>query len=227
MNEHETEPVWGLPETPPEGERIVWQGQPAWREMALRTFHVRKIGLYFVLLAGIHVGLKLHDGASGLVAAKGGAWLLLLGLFTTVLLAFLARLYAKTTIYTITSRRLVMRFGVALPMMINIPWNKVEAADLKTHPGDHGSIALTLSKDRRISYWLLWPHAVPWRFSPVRPMLRCVADPQRVVSALQMVVHDLPDTVAKPIHAANDSTGAAEGLPAIAIGQAPDATTSP
>ena len=111
-----------------------------------------------------------------------------LWLAALLVLAILALLYAKTTIYTITNRRLVMRFGVALPMMVNIPWERVDAADLKTHGGDSGSIALTLSPAHKASYWLLWPHAKPWRFSPVQPMLRCIEHPMDVAERLRQVV---------------------------------------
>ena len=202
MNEHESEPVRGLPEYLPDGEFIVWQGEPSWRQLALRVFHVRKIAVYFVLLAGLHVGLQVSDGASWLMAAKGAAWLVMLGGAAMLVLGALARLYAHTTIYTITNRRLVMRFGVALPMMINIPWEKVDSADLKLHPGNTGSIALTLTPDHKMSYWLLWPHAKPWRFSPVQPMLRCIADPQTVAERLRKTVEQPSDCVVTPIRSA-------------------------
>ena len=42
----------GLPEPLPHGERILWQGAPAWGSIARRVFHLRKVALYFgVLLA--------------------------------------------------------------------------------------------------------------------------------------------------------------------------------
>ena len=44
------EPLSGLPQRPPAGETILWQGAPQWRATALRTFHVRKVALYFAAL---------------------------------------------------------------------------------------------------------------------------------------------------------------------------------
>ena len=71
MNEYEHEPVRGLPEYLPEGETLLWQGQPGWRSMALRVFHVRSIGLYFGLLVAIHLGSELLNGAqAGAVLLK-------------------------------------------------------------------------------------------------------------------------------------------------------------
>lgn len=202
MNEHESEPVRGLPDYLPDGESIIWQGSPGWRQLALRVFHIRKVTLYFLLLAAVHIGLQVNDGASLLVAGQGAAWLVTLGGAAILVLAVLARLYANTTIYTITNHRLVMRFGVALPMMINIPWDKVDAAELKAHPAGHGSIALTLTPDHKASYWLLWPHAKPWHFSPVQPTLRCIKDPQTVAQHLCKVIEPQPDAVVTPIRAA-------------------------
>lgn len=188
MIKGEPEALWGLPDDLPVGEHIVWQGQPVWREMAVRVFHIRKIAVYFVLLAAIHAGFQLYEGATWLVAVKGASWLVLLGLSALLILGVLARLYANTTIYTMTNHRLVLRFGVALPMMINIPWDKVDAADLQLNGKDHGSITLAVSPGQKMSYWLLWPFAKPWRFAPVQPMLRCIADPREVAEKLRQAV---------------------------------------
>ena len=58
MSEYATEPVKGLPELLPTGERMLWQGQPSWRALAIRVFHVRKIAIYF----GSHPGLAAGVG---------------------------------------------------------------------------------------------------------------------------------------------------------------------
>ena len=214
MNEHDSEPVRGLPDYLPNDELLVWQGEPAWGELALRVFHLRKIAIYFIILAVAHVGLELAEGATLLAAGKGAAWLLILGTFAIALLGLLARLYAKTTVYTITDRRLVMRFGVALPMIINIPWEKIDAADLQQHGDDYGSILLTLTASRKMSYWLLWPHAKPWHFTPVQPMLRCIEHPRDVAARLQQVVAAQQTAVVTPIRAtAPESTDLTDAGP--------------
>jgi hypothetical protein len=202
MNEYESEPVRGLPEHLPAGEEIVWQGAPAWRQLAVRAFHVRKVAVYFVLLAALHVGLQVADGAPLPGAVQGASWLLILGVAAVALLGLLAWLYGRTTLYTITNERLVMRFGVAIPMMINIPWEKIDAADLSRHRGDAGDIELTLAKGEKIAYWLLWPHAKPWHFTPVRPMLRCLDDAQEAAQCLSRVVAKQQTAVVTPVRTA-------------------------
>ena len=40
----------GLPEDLPRGEALLWQGSPAWRNLAVSTFHVRKVLAWFAIL---------------------------------------------------------------------------------------------------------------------------------------------------------------------------------
>ena len=51
MNEHDYEPLPGLPAPLPPGESILWQGAPCWRSLALRAMRVRQFAIYFIFLA--------------------------------------------------------------------------------------------------------------------------------------------------------------------------------
>jgi hypothetical protein len=99
-------------------------------------------------------------------------------------LILLAWLINRSTVYTITNRRVVMRFGVALPMTVNIPFAIVESAALKTRRDGTGDIPLTLTPAQRIAYLHLWPHVRPWQFTRPQPMLRAVPDAARVGAIL-------------------------------------------
>lgn len=188
MRPQEDEAVWGLPDYLPDGEHIVWQGKPGWKRLAIEAFHVRKVALYFLLLIGIHLAYKSADGATLATLMKGSALLALLGVAAIGILALLAWLYARTTIYTVTNKRLVLRFGVALPLMINVPWVKVDKVDLVSRGTGSGDIVLTVNEAEKMSYWLLWPHVRPWHFSPVQPTLRSVPDVEVAVGALRSVI---------------------------------------
>lgn len=188
MRPQEDEAVWGLPDYLPDDEHIVWQGKPGWKRLALEAFHVRKVALYFLLLIGIHLAYKSADGATLATLLKGSALLVLLAVAAMAILALLAWLYARTTIYTMTNKRLVLRFGVALPLMINLPWVKIEKVDLVRRGKGSGDIVLTVDRGEKMSYWLLWPHVRPWHFSPVQPALRSVAGVDAAVDALQSVI---------------------------------------
>lgn len=184
MNEYEIEPVKGLPEELPAGERMTWQGSPDWWSMARRTFRIQQFGLYFAVLIGAHQVFHYSGGGDvggGMISL---AWQTGLGLVTLGILSGLAWLYSRSTVYTMTSKRVVLRFGVAIPMMINLPFDRMHSADLRAFSDGSGDIALRLEDGERISYWALWPHARPWNMSPVVPMLRNVPDARRVAGEL-------------------------------------------
>lgn len=189
MNEYEYEPVPGLPEELPPGESIVWQGTPDWRALAIRAFHVRKVFCYFALLLAWFLVAQWGEGISNAGMMTGALWTLLLGAAALVILGLLAWANARSTVYTLTSERLVLRFGVALPMMINLPLEKLEAANLVTYGNAGiGDIALTLEEGQRISYAAIWPHARPWHISRVQPMLRSLPDAATVATLLAQQV---------------------------------------
>ncbi|NCV86392.1 MAG: hypothetical protein EBW14_11085 [Oxalobacteraceae bacterium] len=48
--EHELEAAPGLPEPLPAGERVLWQGSPNWKQLALEAFHVKQVAVYFVFM---------------------------------------------------------------------------------------------------------------------------------------------------------------------------------
>jgi hypothetical protein len=115
-------------------------------------------------------------------------WQLTIALVALGILYLLAWLYTRTTVYTITNQRLVMRFGVAVPMMINIPWSKISEVNLRKHGDGSGDIELTVSNTQRMSYMLLWPHIRPWQFSPVKPTLRSIDNAPAVAAELAKVL---------------------------------------
>jgi hypothetical protein len=226
MNEYEHEPVRGLPEDLPAGEHIVWQGEPDWRGLARRAFHVRKVLFYFGLLIAWYLAAQSADGVASGVTATGVLWTFSTGALALGMLYLLAWIYARTTVYTLTNRRLVLRFGVALPMMINLPLEKLEAADLVQYGRGMGDIALTLTPGERISHWALWPHARPWHYSRVKPMLRAVPGAAVVADLLAREVCDAagdPQTISV---ASRPARAGGTGVPRDARGLAEPALTT-
>jgi hypothetical protein len=194
MNEYEYEPIKGLPEELPEGEFIVWQGEPEWGALARRVFHVRAVTLYFSLLLAWYLWTRASAGVSGEALLVGATWPLALGGIALMILYGLAWAFARSSIYTLTNRRIVLRFGVAVPMMINIPLARIESADLAEY-GEVGDIALTLAPGERISYMALWPHARPWHFSRVKPMLRGLPNVRTAAALLADAVQSCGEAV--------------------------------
>lgn len=184
MSEHEFEPVRGLPETLPPGEQLLWQGAPRWQSLAIGAFHARKVGLYFLALTAIDAVASLVSGRPAGAVAISAAGLVVLALAAVGLLALLAWLTARSTVYSITTRRLVMRFGVALPMSINLPFSVIESVSMRMHRDGSSDLPMVLMPGSRIGYLITWPHVRPWQFARPQPMLRSVPDGERVAALL-------------------------------------------
>ena len=183
-HEHEVEPQRGLPELLPADEKILWQGSPDWQAMARRAFHLRQVAVYFALMLALRGGVALAEGASTADALLKMLWLLPLAGVGLGLLALLAWLSARGTVYTLTSKRVVMRIGIVLTVTYNLPLKRIAAADLSLMASGHGDIALALLKGDRIAWLQLWPHARPWRLAQPEPSLRAVPDAAQVAQRL-------------------------------------------
>jgi hypothetical protein len=175
-HEHEYEPEPGLPEPLPSGERVLWQGAPAAAWMARKVFHLPLVTAYFALLLGWQAATAWHDGGTLQAVRQALAGNLLLAALALGLLGLIAWLSARTTLYTLTDKRIVMRVGIVLTVSYNLPLRCIDAANVHRLSADHGDLALVLREGTRIAYLHLWPHARPWRLQHTQPMLRCLAD---------------------------------------------------
>jgi hypothetical protein len=184
VSEFDIEPVPGLPEELPEGEFLRWQGAPKWGALAVRALHVRTVAVYFGALIALRIGYMLFAGEPAKVALLSGLWLVLLCLAAISILTVTGYALARSTIYSITNRRVVIRFGVALPMAVNIPFKAVQSAGLRRYADGVGDIPMVLADEHRVSYLILWPNVRPWRILNAQPMLRCVPEVDRVAEIL-------------------------------------------
>ncbi|WP_420380977.1 photosynthetic complex putative assembly protein PuhB [Novosphingobium sp.] len=169
MTEYDNEPIPGLPGILPPGETIVWQGSPDWRSLARTAFHTRLVAVYFA-------GLSLM---AALFAVRHGAYAGLeltvsLGLVGLGLLHVLAWGSARTTIYTLTNRRIVFRIGMAVPKCINLPLGMIASVDFAGRANGTGDLPLTLIGAPKLGYVALWPHARPLKIARPAPMMRSV-----------------------------------------------------
>ena len=206
MSEFDVEPVHGLPENLPPGEALRWQGAPHWRVLARRAFYVRSVAFYFGLLMLLRFVFMVSSGSGMKEAGLAALWLAVLGALAVGILALLAWLYSRSTVYSITDRRLVIRFGVALPMAVNIPFKIIESAGLKTYPDGSGDIPLVLGKGQNVNYLIMWPNVRPWRFTNAQPMLRGIPD---AVKAAEILAEALRSATAENVEAAEASGGQA------------------
>lgn len=205
----EFEPVPGLPHALPPGERILWQGRPSWRGLARSPFHVGWLALYLgIVVLARGVGSYGATGRVGTALLASGT-VLPLALACLGLVALLAVLHARATVYTLTTRRVVMRFGIALPMSFNLPFRRIGSASVKQGRRGEGDIVLVLSGPERLAYAHLWPHVRPWRFRRAEPMLRAVPDVARVAALFAEAVAAWGTSEGAPVAVAEGSPVAA------------------
>ncbi len=182
-DDFQIEPIRGLPELLPEGEEILWQGNPSWWALAKEAYGVLWVAAAVVALVVWRAGL----GASGIapeanfalaiaIAALGGGGV--------AVLALTAWLQARESVYTLTSQRAVMRFGLLQTATLQIPFAKLSGADLAVGSCGTGTIALRARSADHLSYILTWPHVRPWKVKPIDPAFRCIKDAQQVAALL-------------------------------------------
>jgi hypothetical protein len=134
--------------------------------------------------------------------------MLLLGGLAIGILWLIARGYARTTVYTLTDKRLVIRNGIAIPVTINLPFARIDEASLKLFDDNSGDIVLTPNRSDRVPAVLLWPHMRPWRLRRPEPMLRSVPDAVHVAALLTAGLKGQPVRMR-----AVDGPAAAGGVP--------------
>jgi hypothetical protein len=186
MDDHDDfdqEPIRGLPEMPPAGERILWQGAPSTWAMARDVFKLRWVAGYFILFFGWQT-VNLAASMSWTRAAAESSFFLVLGAGCCAMLFMVAWAQAQAAMYTITSHRVILRIGAALTLTMQFPYRWVASADLVTRGDGTGTIALSTLGETRFGYLTLWPHVRPWRFAQTQPALRCVPDAARVAGIL-------------------------------------------
>ncbi len=203
-HEHEFEAAHGLPEALPVGERLLWQGAPDWKTLAREAMHVRLLAGYFGVLLVWRVVSAVADGSSVVQALSSAAWLLPLALLALGMLSLLAWLTSRSSVYTVTDRRVVMRIGIVLTITFNLPFRAIDAAGLRSNADGTGDIVLSLAGTHdRIAYVHLWPHVRPWRVKRTEPMLRAVPNASAVARLLaQAMAATVPSTVVAPLTAA-------------------------
>jgi hypothetical protein len=182
------EPIRGLPAMLPEGEKLLWQGSPEWKSLAIRAYHVRKVAVYFALLVLWRIGVGIDAGHTTWAIAASSLVLLGLGSVAMGVLALLAYWNARSTVYSITSRRVLLRHGIAVPLTMNIPYTFIDKAGLKSFSNGTGDIALTLSRRERVGYLITWPHVRPGRFAHPEPSFRALSDAAEAARILGQAV---------------------------------------
>ena len=173
-----------LAENLPADEVLIWQGRPEANAIATRAMRLWYVVAYLLGLVVLRTGYLIMGGAPISEWSALLAWQSLASLFIVGLIAGLSALYGKTTIYSLTNRRLILRTGAAVPIHVNFPLEQIASADLKVFPDGTGDIALTLENSDKLYWLLLWPNVRSWWVRPLQPLLRGLRDFELAASAL-------------------------------------------
>jgi hypothetical protein len=198
------EPMRGIPAALPQGETLLWQGSPLWTSHLVHSYHLRKIGIYFAVLLVWRVLAGLSESQATDTIVRGCLLIGGMGVFVAVVLSAVAYYSARTTVYTVTSERFMIRHGIALPITMNVPFSLVVGADLRVYRGGTGDICLRLRDDQRVGYLVTWPHVRPGRITRPQPSFRSLRDPEAAAEVLARAVsaygsaHAVPIAVARP-----------------------------
>ncbi|MBY6204867.1 photosynthetic complex putative assembly protein PuhB [Halomonas denitrificans] len=196
-------PIKPLPGPLPEGERVLWQQVPEWKAYGRRVFQLGKIALYFLVIIAWVAASAYFDTGEAVAVARALVWAVPPALGVLALLAAFAWLYARTTVFTVTDKRVIIQSGLALPSAVNLPFVNVARADLACFDDGTGDIELPMNGPRLL-YSMVWPNVRLFRLKRPVPVLRALENPRqageilgRALAAHQQAA-DTPAAAAAP-----------------------------
>ena len=179
------------------GETLVWQASPSWRRIVLDVFHIRMVVLYFGLLL-VANGISAQAQHMSRAAMLSATWPLVVALLLAlVFVLVLAHANWRSIHYTVTSDRVVLRYGVALASTLSIPHRAIATVSLRVRADHAGDIPLQLRTGHKVGLLKTWPLVRPWRLALAQPMLRGVPQAGLVATVLARKVQAANQT---PVH---------------------------
>ena len=203
--EHEIEPVPGLPGRLPDGEYIVWQGQPTFKTVMIRLLRARWIAVYFAIAALWSVAVGLNNSESAWALFGRVTFIAVGALILFGLMALYARAVAKTSLYTLTNKRVVMRVGIAISASFNLPFKQIAGADFRVGKDGSGDVALTLKSGHGLSGSVFFPHQRGGLWRKLSPQLICLPDAKIVAEKLAQQLRAYAPTSQETAGSAGDS----------------------
>lgn len=173
----------GIPAPLPKGEVVLWQGRPDTNALAREAFKIRWIAGYMALIVLWKAGVGFAEAGPLLALARGLPYVVL-ALAAVGVVWLLAWAQARAAVYTITSGRVLMKIGAALPVTYNIPLVQIGTARADIGPKGTGTIAMETLGQTRLAFAALWPHLRPGHVRITQPALRCIPDVARVAQIL-------------------------------------------
>ena len=171
------EPVKGLPELPPEGEHILWQGRPDGLALSLASSQ-SAVGRGIFrpargLAVRVAVSIWFRFARPRSTPCRSCPRRVVLGL-----LLIFGIIQARATVYTVTNRRIAMRIGAALTLTLNLPYTRSARPIWPLRPAAPARSRCRCWGGPRFAYLTLLA-ALSARGRSPRRSRRCAASPMR------------------------------------------------
>jgi hypothetical protein len=106
------------------------------------------------------------------------------------------------TVYVITSKRIIIRSGMALIFMLNVPFDKIANIDKQIFKDGCGNISFKLINNKRVPFFASWPSVRPWYFNNPEPTFRCISN----VDVVALKLSDAAQSRISEIRSSNKSS---------------------
>ena len=185
----QTNPTYvpGIDQPLPEGETLLWSGKPTVRAQLRHGLFLRVAAAWLAVAAVLP--FFTSSGTEGSPAAHL-AWTGVVGVLVLGLTAAFAWMVRRTTVYALTDRRVIMKIGIALPSVLNIPMEELAGASCRAEADGSGDIAFPLAGRSELGWALLWPHVRPWRMARAEPAMRFLEEVEEVAGILTVAALD-------------------------------------
>ena len=173
----------GLPEevgkSIPLDEKVYWNGKPNWRSFGYHSFGLKYFSIYFFVSALYAVSQIDSSFSFGAFFIKYTPYLIS-GILAGNILLLLAYISARHTCYVITQKRIVIRTGVALVFLLNMPFKNILSIDMKALARGRGNVIFKVQSKKRIPYLSCWPSVKSGSFLEPIPAFRSIRDIEKV-----------------------------------------------
>lgn len=159
----------------PKDEVIIWHGRPDLRRFCLTAIGIKYILVYLIIITCSIIYTRYGD-FNLITFLQVLVPYLLSCCLAIILLVIVGISQVLPTVYVITSKRVIIKSGLALIFMLNVPFDKIASIDKNHYSDGSGNISFKLISNKRVPFFASWPSVRPWYFSNPEPAFRCIAD---------------------------------------------------
>jgi hypothetical protein len=159
--------------------KICWVGRPDWKSFGYHAFGLKYFLIYFFICAFYAVSQIESTFSFGELFIKYNPYLLS-GTFAGAIVLLLAYIAARHTCYVITEKRIVIRTGVALVFLLNMPFKNILSIDTKPLAKGRGNVIFKVQSKKRIPYLSCWPSVKVGNFLEPIPAFRSIMALEKV-----------------------------------------------